>query len=48
MHKRERADPAMEDVLAVAKRIGISRVKSKEIAEHVRQIVSEELGDIMR
>jgi len=39
-------DPALDDILAVAHKIGISKSKSKEIAEHVRQTVQEELGDL--
>jgi serine/threonine-protein kinase HipA len=40
------SDPATEDIFAVAEKIGIAKTKSKEIAEHVRQTVSEELSDI--
>ena len=37
-------DPSAEDILAVAGRIGMAKAKSREIAEQVRQTVSEELG----
>jgi serine/threonine-protein kinase HipA len=40
-------DPAMKDILAVAEKIGISKAKSKEISEFVRQTIYEELGDIL-
>jgi len=39
-------DPATNDILAVAELIGIAKAKSREIAEQVRQIVFEELGDM--
>ena len=39
-------DPGLEDILAVADKTGISKTKSKEIAEQVRQSVYEELGDL--
>ena len=39
-------DPAITDILAVAEQIGITKAKSKEIAEKVQQIVFEDLGDI--
>ena len=39
-------DPTIEDILAVAERIGITKAKSKQIAEQVQQTVFEELGDI--
>jgi len=38
-------DPGMKDILAVAEKIGISKAKSKEIAEYVEQVVEDELGD---
>ena len=38
------SNPTKKDILAVAERIGLAKAKSKEIAEHVRQTVFEELG----
>ena len=38
--------PTIEDILAVADKIGLAKAKSKEIAGQVRQTVFEELGDI--
>ena len=39
-------NPDMTDILAVADRIGITKSKAKKVAEHVREIVREELGDL--
>jgi len=41
-------DPAINDILAVAENIGISKTKSKDIAGQVQQTVFEELGDLCR
>ena len=41
-------DPAMPEILSVAEKIDLRASKAKEIAEHTRQIVVEELGDILR
>jgi len=38
-------DPGKNDILTVADKIGLSKTKSKEIAEHVEHIVTEELLD---
>lgn len=39
-------NPDMTDILAVADRIGIAKSKAKKVAEHVRESVREELGDL--
>ena len=39
-------DPSLTDIMAVAVKIGIAKAKAKDISEHVRQIVSEDLADI--
>jgi len=41
------SNPTLKDILAVAEQIGISKSTSKNIAEHVRQVVNEELSDIL-
>ena len=41
------SNPSVKDVLNVAEKIGISKIKSKEIAEFVQQTVNEELFDIL-
>ena len=40
-------NPAMPEILSVAKKINIRTAKAKEIAEQTQQIVMEELGDIL-
>ena len=39
-------DPSVTDILVVAEKIGISKAKSKEIAQYVRHIVSDELNKL--
>jgi len=38
------SDPSIKDLLAVAEKIGITKIRAKEIAEHTEQIIHEELG----
>lgn len=37
-------DPTLNDLLAIAKQIGLSKTKSKEIAEQIQQTIFEEFG----
>ena len=39
-------NPSVKDVFDVAEKIGLSKTKSKEIAEFVRQIINEDLFDV--
>lgn len=39
-------NPQLSDILALAEKIGLKKSKAKEIAEFVREMIYEELGDV--
>ena len=44
----EGKNPTIQDILAVAKKIGMKESRAKQIAENVNEIVNERLGGIMK